>query len=142
MTTEVKTTVPGNIWKVLVKVGDVVKKNDDLFIMEVMKTEVHHNSPVDGKVIEVNIVNDQEAVDPGTVAIIIEWKYQFMKDTKSYSQIIQDLSEEIGISKEDTKSLVDVALSSVDIKKINYEDFKEEILTFLVINMFSLICKL
>jgi hypothetical protein len=65
-----------------------------------------------------------------------------MKNTKSYSQIIQDLSEEIGISKEDTKSLVDVALSSVDIKKINYEDFKEEILTFLVINMFSLICKL
>ena len=142
MTTEVKTTVPGNIWKVLVKVGDVVKKNDDLFIMEVMKTEVHHNSPVDGKVIEVNIVNDQEAVDPGTVAIIIEWQYQFMKNTKSYSQIIQDLSEEIGISTEDTKSLVDVALSSVDIKKINYEDFKEEILTFLVINMFSLICKL
>jgi hypothetical protein len=33
-------------------------------------------------------------------------------------------------------------LLSVDIKKINYEDFKEEILTFLVINMFSLICKL
>jgi hypothetical protein len=65
-----------------------------------------------------------------------------MKNTKSYSEIIQDLSEEIGISTEDTKSLVDVALSSVDIKKINYEDFKEEILTFLVINMFSLICKL
>ena len=72
MTTEVKTTVPGNIWKVLVKVGDIVKKDDDLFIMEVMKTEVHHNSPVDGKVIAVNVVNDQEAVDPGTVAIIIE----------------------------------------------------------------------
>ena len=65
-----------------------------------------------------------------------------MKDTKLYIQIIQDLSEEIGISKDDTKSLVDVALSSVDIKKVNYEDLKEEILTFLVINMFSLICKL
>ena len=65
-----------------------------------------------------------------------------MKNVKSYSEIIQDLSEEIGISVEDTKSLVEVALSSVDIKKINYEDFKEEILTFLVINMFSLICKL
>ena len=47
-----------------------------------------------------------------------------MKNIKSYSEIIQDLSEEIGISTEDTKSLVDVALSSVDIKKINYEDFK------------------
>ena len=65
-----------------------------------------------------------------------------MKNKKSYSQIIQDLSEEIGISIEDTKSLADAALLSVDIKKINYEDFKEEILTFLVINMFSLICKL
>tara|TARA_B110000240_G_scaffold188361_1_gene227121 strand:- start:391 stop:588 length:198 start_codon:yes stop_codon:yes gene_type:complete len=65
-----------------------------------------------------------------------------MKDTKQYLIIIQDLSEEIGISINDTKSLVDVALSSVDIKKVNYEDLKEEILTFLVINMFSLICKL
>ena len=65
-----------------------------------------------------------------------------MKDTKLYIQIIQDLSEEIGISKNDTKSLVNVALSSVDIKKVNYEDLKEEILTFLVINIFSLICKL
>tara|TARA_B110000014_G_scaffold216248_1_gene170288 strand:- start:217 stop:414 length:198 start_codon:yes stop_codon:yes gene_type:complete len=65
-----------------------------------------------------------------------------MKDTKLYIQIIQDLSEEIGISKNDTRSLVNVALSSVDIKKVNYEDLKEEILTFLVINMFSLICKL
>ena len=53
-----------------------------------------------------------------------------MKDKKLYIQIIQDLSEEIGISKNDTKSLVDVALSSVDIKKVNYEDLKEEILTF------------
>ena len=72
MTTEVKTTVPGNIWKVLVKEGDIVKQNDDLFIMEVMKTEVHHNSPVDGKVVKVNMHNDQEGVEPGTVAIVIE----------------------------------------------------------------------
>ena len=72
MATEVKTTVPGNIWKVLVKVGDTVKKDQDLFIMEVMKTEVHHNSPVDGKVVQVNIQKEQEAVEPGKVAIIIE----------------------------------------------------------------------
>ena len=72
MSTEVKTTVPGNIWKVLVKEGDIVKQNDYLFIMEVMKTEVHHNSPVDGKIVKVNIYNDQEGVEPGTVAIIIE----------------------------------------------------------------------
>ena len=72
MTTEVKTTVPGNIWKVLVKEGDSVKKDDALFIMEVMKTEVNHDSPVDGKVTKINIVNDQEGVDPGSIAIVIE----------------------------------------------------------------------
>ena len=67
MTTEVKTTVPGNIWKVLVKEGDQVRKDDILFIMEVMKTEVNHDSPVDGKVTKVSIVNDQEGVDPGII---------------------------------------------------------------------------
>ena len=72
MTTEVTTTVPGNIWKVLVKEGDQVKKTDLLFIMEVMKTELNHDSPVDGKVTKVNIVNDQDGVDPGTIAIVIE----------------------------------------------------------------------
>jgi len=72
MATEVKTTISGNMWKVLVKEGDVVKKGDPLFIMEVMKTEVHHDSPVDGKVVKVNVVNDQEGIDPGTVAVVIE----------------------------------------------------------------------
>ena len=72
MATEVKTTIPGNMWKVFVKEGDVVKKGDPLFIMEVMKTEVHHDSPVDGKVVKVNVVNDQEGIDPDTVAVVIE----------------------------------------------------------------------
>ena len=37
MSTEVLTSVPGNIWKVLVEVGDEVSEGDVLFIMEVMK---------------------------------------------------------------------------------------------------------
>ena len=66
------------------------------------------------------------------------------KETKetSYLAIINDLSEDIGISKEETKSLVDVALSSTDPRDINYEQLKQEITTFLVINIFFLICKL
>ena len=59
----------------------------------------------------------------------------------SYLRIINDLSEDIGISKEETKSLVDVALSSTDPRDVNYENLKEEITTFLVINIFFLICK-
>ena len=60
----------------------------------------------------------------------------------SYLRIINDLSKDIGISKEETKSLVNVALSSADPRDVNYEHLKEEITTFLVINIFFLICKL
>ena len=72
MSETVLTSVPGNIWKVLVGVGDTVNKGDILFIMEVMKSEVNHNAPISGTITEVNIENDQEGVSPGTVAIIIE----------------------------------------------------------------------
>ena len=66
------------------------------------------------------------------------------KETKesSYLTIIKDLSEDIGISTEETKSLVDVALSSTDPRNVNYEQLKEEIITFLVINIFFLTSKL
>ena len=66
------------------------------------------------------------------------------KETKqsSYLAIINDLSEDIGISTEETKSLVDTALSSADPRDVNYEQLKEEIITFLVINIFFIICKL
>ena len=63
------------------------------------------------------------------------------KETKesSYLTIIRDLSEDVGISTEETKSLVDIALSSTDRRYVNYEELKDEITTFLVINIFSLI---
>ena len=66
------------------------------------------------------------------------------KQTKesSYLAIINDLSEDIGISTEETKSFLDVALSSADPRDVNYEQLKQEITTFLVINIFFLICKL
>ena len=66
------------------------------------------------------------------------------KETKesSYSAIVNDLSEDIGISTEETKSLVDVALFSADPRNVNYEQLKQEITTFLFINIFFLICKL
>ena len=60
----------------------------------------------------------------------------------SYHKIIEDLSQDIGITKEETKGLVVVALSSTELRKVNYEQLKEEITTFLVINIFFLICKL
>ena len=54
----------------------------------------------------------------------------FSFNKKSYLTMIQELSNEIGISIEEAKSLVDTALSFIDLKEINYKDLKEEILTF------------
>ena len=66
-----------------------------------------------------------------------------MKNNKvEYIKLIKNLSDDIGISQEETKSLVDIALSSSDLRYVNYEELKDEITTFLVINIFSLICKL
>ena len=63
------------------------------------------------------------------------------KKTK-YLNIINDLSEDIGLSREESKSLVDIAITSSDLRYVNYEQLKYEITTFLVINIFFLICKL
>ena len=64
------------------------------------------------------------------------------RSQSSYLTIIKDLSEDIGISIEETKGLVDVALSFADPRDVNYKQLKQEIKTFLVINIFFLICKL
>lgn len=67
----VKTMTAGNIWKVLVKKGDKVAEGDLLFIMEVMKMEVHHTAPVSGTVTAVHIREGQEGVDPDADAVEI-----------------------------------------------------------------------
>jgi len=71
MKEEVIIQVPGNVWKVLVKPGDLVKADDVLFILEVMKTEVPHVASVDGTVQMVHIIEGQEGVDTGSVAVEI-----------------------------------------------------------------------
>jgi biotin carboxyl carrier protein len=71
MAEQVKTQSPGNIWKVLVKPGDRVREGDVLFIMEVMKMEFPHESPVAGTVTAVHVVEGQENVDGDMVAVEI-----------------------------------------------------------------------
>ena len=69
-------------------------------------------------------------------------KQEIIKEKLSYAILIIDLSEEIGISIKEAKNLVDTAISIIKPSKIDYNQVKEEILTFIVINIFSLICKL
>ena len=60
----------------------------------------------------------------------------------SYLKLIIDLSDEIGISVQEAKNIVDTAITLINPQIINYKKLKEEILNYLVLNFFSLICKL
>ena len=71
MAEKIETMVPGNVWKVLVKVGDKVAAGDVLFILEVMKTEVPHSASEAGTVKAVHLREGQEGVDAGTLAVEI-----------------------------------------------------------------------
>lgn len=72
MSENVELQVDGNMWKVLVKVGDKVSPGDTLFIMEVMKMEVPHEATVDGTVKAVHVSDGQEGLEAGMVAVEIE----------------------------------------------------------------------
>lgn len=72
MATEVRTQTAGNMWKILVKPGDVVGEGDNLFIMEVMKMEVEHPAPCAGTVKAVHAEEGQEGLDADFVVVEIE----------------------------------------------------------------------
>ncbi len=60
--TRVTSPMPGNMWKVLVKEGQTVKKGDVLVILEAMKMENEIFAPVDGVITSLNVA-ESAAVD-------------------------------------------------------------------------------
>ena len=67
---------------------------------------------------------------------------QDQKFITQYLKTIVQLSNETGMSKKETKTILDISLSNQNPKLINFEELKTEIKTFITINIFSLICKL
>ena len=67
---------------------------------------------------------------------------QDQKFITQYLKTIIELSNETGMSKKETKTILDISLSNQNPKLINFEELKIEIKTFITINIFSLICKL
>jgi acetyl-CoA carboxylase biotin carboxyl carrier protein len=72
MATEIRTQTAGNVWKVLVRPGDIVAEGDVLFIMEVMKMEVPHTAPVAGTVSAIHVADDQEGLDADAPAVELD----------------------------------------------------------------------
>ena len=52
---EVVSSVPGNVYKVAVKVGDSVNENDTLLILEAMKMETPVASPAVGTIAAIDV---------------------------------------------------------------------------------------
>ncbi|NLY45430.1 MAG: DUF2118 domain-containing protein [Tissierella sp.] len=67
----VEAPMPGNIWKVLVSEGDMVKSGDVLLILEAMKMENEILAPRDGKVVSVT-TSEGSNVNTGEKLVVIE----------------------------------------------------------------------
>jgi acetyl-CoA carboxylase biotin carboxyl carrier protein len=68
---EVIASMAGNVWKVLVKVGDQVEEGQDVAILESMKMEIPIAAEFDGTVKEVK-VNEGDFVNEGDVIVEVE----------------------------------------------------------------------
>jgi len=71
MTTNVEAPLAGNVWEVLVEVGDDVEEDDELVIIEALKMENPVYAPCDGKVTEIK-VSKGDVVEEDDVLVVIE----------------------------------------------------------------------
>ena len=59
-----------------------------------------------------------------------------------YLDTIIELSKETGMSKNESRIMLDVALTNQNPKSVDFNQIKTEIKSFITINIFSLLCKL
>ena len=59
-----------------------------------------------------------------------------------YLDTIIELSKETGMSKNESRTMLDVALANQNPKSVDFNQIKTEIKSFITINIFSLLCKL
>ena len=66
----IKTEITGSVWRILVKVGDMVAEEDQIMILESMKMEIPVLAPDAGTIKEI-LVGEGDAVTEGQVVAII-----------------------------------------------------------------------
>ena len=71
MATEVLVPLAGNVWDILVEVGDEVEEDDEIVVIEALKMETFVYAPCDGSVSEIR-VKKGDAVEEDDVLMIIE----------------------------------------------------------------------
>jgi biotin carboxyl carrier protein len=68
----IEAPLPGKIISINVKVGDTVKADDEIGVLEAMKMENPIITPIAGRVVEVRVAPNQ-TVETGQVIAIIEY---------------------------------------------------------------------
>lgn len=68
---EVKASMAGNVWKIVVKEGEQVEEDQDIVILESMKMEIPIAVEEDGTVKELKVA-EGDFVNEGDVIAIIE----------------------------------------------------------------------
>jgi len=68
--TEVGATVSGNVWKILVNVGDKVEKGQVVSILEAMKMEIDMEAPCSGTIVAIP-AKPNDAVEEGQTIVVI-----------------------------------------------------------------------
>ncbi|CAH2465886.1 MULTISPECIES: acetyl-CoA carboxylase biotin carboxyl carrier protein subunit [Bacillus] len=71
MMTKVYASMAGNVWKIVVGVGDTVEEEQDVVILESMKMEIPIVSEEAGTVMKINI-QEGDFVNEGDVLLEIE----------------------------------------------------------------------
>ena len=59
-----------------------------------------------------------------------------------YLDTIIELSQETGMSKKESRTMLDISLSNQNPKTVDFSEIKTEIKSIITINIFSLLCKL
>jgi acetyl-CoA carboxylase biotin carboxyl carrier protein len=67
---EVKAELVGNLWKIVVEVGQAVDEDDTLMILESMKMEIPVPSPISGTVTAILVAEGDVVQEGQTVAIV------------------------------------------------------------------------
>jgi len=68
---EIESEVTGNVWKIVMKIGDRVVAEDVLMILESMKMEIPVESTCSGTLTEI-LVKEEDSVNEDQVVAIIE----------------------------------------------------------------------
>ena len=68
---EVKAELVGNLWKIVVEVGQHVEEDDTLMILESMKMEIPVISPIAGTVKEIR-AKEGDVVQEGQTLAVVE----------------------------------------------------------------------